>query len=211
MIPLILRLKRAEHKEIARAQDLILESVYDIFDNAVLHGGTSIWRCYKGNRFSEDLDFYLSKDFKKISKLFDLLEKKGFKIKKKKISEKTIYSKLEFNRTIVRFEAIFKNINSSLKEYETAEGNIITINSLNAEELIIEKVRAYLNRFKVRDLYDLFFLLRYVNNISLVKKSLLELISKFKKPSDEKELKVLIFEGISPNIDEMLSYIKNKL
>jgi len=28
---------------------------------AVLHEGTVIWRCFKSNRFSEDLDFYLEK------------------------------------------------------------------------------------------------------------------------------------------------------
>ena len=28
----------------------------------VLHGGTAIWRCYAGNRFSDDLDLYVKSD-----------------------------------------------------------------------------------------------------------------------------------------------------
>ena len=44
---------------------MIVETLYEIFDNAVLHGGTSIWRCYKGNRISEEVDVYLNRDLKK--------------------------------------------------------------------------------------------------------------------------------------------------
>lgn len=211
MIPLILRLKKNSHKEIAKAQDLIVETLYNIFNNAVFHGGTSIWRCYKGNRFSEDIDVYLTKDLKKINEFFDLLEKKGFIIEKKKITENSIYSTLKFNRENVRFEAIFKKINGSLKEYETVEGNFLTVYALKPEELIEEKVNAYLNRQKIRDLYDIFFLLRYVENLSSVKKELKELIVKFKNPEDESNLKVLILEGLVPSKEKMLEYIKNKL
>ncbi|MBM3309818.1 MAG: hypothetical protein FJY77_06125, partial [Candidatus Altiarchaeales archaeon] len=53
-IPLALRLKKQAHKKVAEAQDIIVRELYNVFDNAVLHGGTAIWRCYQGNRFSED-------------------------------------------------------------------------------------------------------------------------------------------------------------
>src|SRR3989338_1040636 len=105
-IPLISKLKKESHKEIAKAQDLIIEEAYKLFDKAVLHGGTAIWRCYKGNRFSEDIDMYIGKDSGKIKIFFENLEKKGFKLLKKKISENSIYSNLEMNRTIVMFEAL---------------------------------------------------------------------------------------------------------
>ena len=208
-IPLILKLKKASHREIAKAQDLIIEEIYKLFDKAVLHGGTSIWRCYQGNRFSEDIDMYLIKNPEKINLFYEALKKRGFKIVKKKIGEKSIHSTLELNRTIVRFEAIFKKINGTLKEYQTAEGNLITIYTLTPEELIKEKVNAYLKRYKVRDLYDIFFLLRYVENKTPIKKELSLFISNFKQPIDKKELKVLIIEGLIPGIDKMLEYIKD--
>src|SRR3989338_406877 len=139
MIPLILRLKKQLHKDIAKTHDMVIEEIYAVFENAVLHGGTSIWRCYKGNRFSEDIDVYIVKDKNKIDSLFEEFEKKGFKIEKKKVSENSIYSSLNFNNTFVRFEAVFKKERGILREYETAEGNLITVFTLSSEQLIKEK------------------------------------------------------------------------
>ncbi len=211
MIPLLLRLKKASHKEIAKAQDVIVEILYNIFDDAVIHGGTAIWRCYNGNRFSEDVDVYIEKDDTNIKKFFELIEKKGLTIERKKIGENSIYSTLKFNRTIVRFEAIFKKIKGTLKEYETAEGNFLTVYTLSSEELINEKVQAYIQRLKVRDLYDVFFLLRYIKNPILIEKQINRLIKNFKKPIDEKDLDVLILEGLIPKTQQMIDYIKDRV
>ena len=211
MIPLILRLKKAAHKKIAQAQDILVETAYESFNDAVLHGGTAIWRCYNGKRFSEDVDFYIAKDIKKINKFYSSLEDKGFLIIKKKIGANSIYSTLEFNKTVVKFEALFKRINGSLKEYEKAEGNFITVYTLLPEELIKEKIEAYLKRLKIRDLYDIFFLLRYTKDTLSIKRDLNRLINNFKKPADEKDLRILIMEGISPSVDEMVSYIKRRI
>ena len=110
MIPLIARLKKGSHREVARAQDLIVREMVNIIGDSVLHGGTAIWRCYNGNRFSEDIDAYLKKDIGKIEIFFKKLETIGFKIEKKKIGENSIYSNLIINRTAVRFEALFKSV-----------------------------------------------------------------------------------------------------
>lgn len=209
MIPLILRLKKEIHKEIARAQDIIIQEMADVFDYAVLHGGTAIWRCYRGNRFSEDIDVYLKKDIEHINLFFKNLEQKGFIIIKKRIKENILFSSLQFNKTVVRFEALFKKVDGSLKEYETSEGNLITVYTLMPEEIINEKIDTYLKRYKVRDLYDIFFLLRYVSDKNKIKNKILTLINGFRKPIDEKELKVLILDGIVPTTDKMLEYIKH--
>ncbi len=208
MIPIILRLKKAAHREVAKAQDLVVEALYELFDNAVLHGGTAIWRCYGGNRFSEDVDVYIERDSKKLGKLFDRLEKKGFVVEKKKIGERSLYSTLRLNDTIVRFEVLFRKASGSLKEYETVEGNFVTVYALTPEELVVEKVAAYLNRFKVRDLYDVFFLLRHVKDSSSVKTALSKLTAQFKAPVDEPDLKALLLEGLVPDSEKMLDYIK---
>ncbi|MFH1637198.1 MAG: nucleotidyl transferase AbiEii/AbiGii toxin family protein [Candidatus Woesearchaeota archaeon] len=209
MIPLILKLKKAKHKELVKAQDIIVEEIYRFFENAVIHGGTAIWRCYQGNRFSEDIDVYIARDEKRINALFESLRDKGFGIKKKKIGEKSLYSVMSYNRETVMLEALFKKAKGSLKEYETAEGNFITVYTLKPEELIIEKAEAYLKRNKIRDIYDVFFLLRYVNNREAIIKQLGRLIRNFKKPIDETDLKVLIIQGIVPSWEKMLEYIKN--
>ena len=58
------------------------------------------------------------------------MEKEGFEIEKKRIKDNSLYSTLKLGRTSVRFEALFKEANSSLKEYEAADGNIIMIYTL---------------------------------------------------------------------------------
>lgn len=209
MMPLILRLKKEAHKKIALAQDIMVKELYSVFNNAVMHGGTAIWRCYSGNRFSEDIDVYIPKDPARINAFFENLKKRGFAIEKKKIGENSLFSNLKFENTYVRFEALFKKANGSLKEYETADGNFVTIYTLTPEELISEKAGAYIKRLKIRDLYDVFFLLRYVKDREKVRKSLQKLLKNYKKPVDEKELKVLILEGLVPATEKMLEYIKD--
>ena len=172
MHPLIFRLKKENHREIAKAQDIMISSLYQVFGDAVFHGGTCIWRCYKGNRFSEDIDVYIPRDLNRINNFFELLIQKGLIIERKKISENSIFSTLKYNRTIVRFEAIFKKINGSLRDYETAEGNFLIVYALTEEELIIEKANTYLSRRKIRDLYDVFFLLRDIKDYSKIGKIL---------------------------------------
>ena len=209
MIPLILRLKKSAHKDIAAAQDLIVSALYEVFNDSVLHGGTSVWRCYKGNRFSEDVDAYIPRDIDRVTSFFNILLKKGFNIEKKKIAKNSIFSTLNFGSTVIRFEAIFKKVEGSLKEYETVDGNFITVYTLEPEELIAEKIDAYLKRLKIRDIYDIFFLLRHIKERDKIKSKIKRLIENFKKPSDEKELKVLILEGLVPSWEKMIEYIKH--
>ena len=210
-IPLILELKKTRYKNIAIAQDLIIEELFKVFGNAVLHGGTAIWRCYKGNRFSEDVDVYIPREINKLNFLFNKLMKRGFKVTKKKISKNSLYSELELNRTKIRFEAIFKSVRGELIDYLTADGNVITIYSLSAEQIINEKVDAYLKRLKIRDFYDVFFLIKHVKKEKEIMGGLNKLVKNYKRPIDEKELKVLIIKGLVPQTGDMLMYIKDFL
>jgi len=208
-IPLEIRLKREVHRKLAYAQDLIVKEVYATLTKSVLHGGTSIWRCYNGKRFSEDLDFYFPRDLQKINLVFEKLKKIGFQIKKKKISENGLYSELVFGRTSVRLEATFQKINGVICDYEMSDGNFISVYSLTAEQFLVEKADTYLKRFKIRDLWDVFFLLKNIDNPKRIS-SIKNLIENYKKPIDEENLKVILFEGISPSSDEMIEYIRRK-
>jgi predicted nucleotidyltransferase component of viral defense system len=208
-IPLQVRLKREAHRKIAYAQDLIVKEVYSVINKAVLHGGTAIWRCYSGKRFSEDLDFYFPRDTAKIKLIFENLIKAGFEIKKKKILDNSIYSELEINRVAVGLEATFQKIRGIICDYEMSDGNFISIYSLSPEDFIVEKARTYLKRFKVRDLWDVFFLLKNIKNPREIKEISL-LIKNYKKPVDEENLKVILLDGLVPSANEMIEYIKGK-
>lgn len=209
-VPLYIRIRKESHRKIAYAQDLIVEEVYKEFDKPILHGGTAIWRCYEGKRFSEDLDFYLPRNKDKINRLFASLEKKGFQIIRKKVSANSIYSELRLARVSVRLEATFQRAEGIIADYEMLNGNMISIYSLAPETIILEKVKAYLKRLKVRDLWDIFFLLRHVKDAGSIKGYIAMLIKGYKKPFDEQDLKALIMEGIVPSAGEMIEYIKRK-
>jgi len=209
-IPLQTKLKREIHRKIAYAQDLIVGKVYSIFDKAILHGGTAIWRCYNGRRFSEDLDFYLPNNKKKIELLFKNLKKSGFDIKKRKISGNSLYSELELDRLLVRLKATFQKVSYILGYYEMSDGNIISVYTLTPESFLAEKSNAYLKRFKIRDLWDVFFLLKITDNPKTIKE-IRNLIKNYKKPFDEENLKVILLEGIVPSANEMFDYIKRRL
>ena len=209
MLPITLKLKRKSHKEIAYAQDLIVETLYSFFQKAVIHGGTAIWRCYSGNSFSEDVDVYIAKDKNKINEMFSSLENRGFSVIKKRIKENSLYSTLRFNRSIVRLEALFKSMKYPfLKEYEASDGISINVFTLTPEGLIKEKISAYLKRRKIRDLYDIFFLLRHVKDKKSINKDLKDFIKNFINPIYEQDLKALIISGPTPTSKNMLEYIE---
>ena len=206
-IPITLKLKRKVQKQIAYAQDVLVEELYKFFPNAIIHGGTAIWRCYNGNRFSEDIDAYLERDEKRANNFFNSLEKKGFIIKKRRIKQNSIYSELVFDNTSIRFEATFQTKKAVLMRYETSEGFYINVYTLSAEELIKEKVETYLKRRKIRDLYDIFFLLSYAER-SMVERELKNLIKNFQKPVDEENLVVVVISGAVPNSTQLLEAIQ---
>ncbi len=207
-IPLSLRLKKRLHRDIAIAQDAVMRELFAVFEDAVFHGGTAIWRCYGGNRFSEDIDVYLPKDSARLDMLFRNMESAGFVVKKRKIGDNSMFSSLELNGAEVRLEALFRTAKGSLGEYETADGNLMTVYTLTPEELVAEKAAAYLNRRKIRDLYDVFFLLRLVKDRAKVAGHLKRLVEGFKEPVDEKELRVLVIDSLTPTSERMLEYIK---
>lgn len=212
VLPLIKKLKKSWHREIALAQDILIQEIFSHFKTAVLHGGTAIWRCYNGNRFSEDIDIYLSPiEKKKIILFLKNLESLGFKILKKKFTFNAFYSKLEYEKAIIRFEVLFKKIKNFLtKEYENLEGTKINIYTLSPESLIDEKINAYLKRKMIRDVYDIYFLLDFVKNKDLLRDKLKNFLknSQNLKPKDEKELKFLIISGVAPEFEEIIKKLK---
>lgn len=202
-IPLALKIKRKAHQDIAYVQDIIMNEVYQFFPKAVFHGGTAIWRCYNGNRFSEDIDMYLSEK-NQVSAFFKNLQQKGFLIHKQKVTEQSLYSLLEFNRTQVRFEALFiHKKNAILKEYELIDSTYMTVYTLSGEDLLLEKIAACLKRGKVRDLYDIFFLLRYTEGKRPKELGAIECA----EIHDEENLNAIILSGPIPTVKEMKEYI----
>lgn len=204
-LPLVKRLRIAKHKKVATAQDLLVTSLYSFFPDAVIHGGTSLWRCYGGNRFSEDIDVYLPANAKSVDFAIFIrdLETKGLSKIKFKKSETSIFSVFSYEEEEVSFEAVFKNIKGTATKYEMSDGTFIFVRTLTPNELMKEKITTYLNRKKIRDLYDMYFLssmLRRDNNLA---GKLNKLLSEFPKPIDADSLTSIILNGAIPTVKEM--------
>ena len=211
-LKLINRLKKRSHKDLALLQDIVIDIIYEVFPKSVLHGGTAIWRCYQGTRFSEDINVYFDKyDANNIEHFKKKLKNRKLEVKKFKITDNVIYAKIEMNNIIMKFEASFLDFNSNkiiLKKYETIDGNYLNIFTLSAEELIKEKVNAYLSRRFVRDIYDIFILLDFVEEKKEIIASLKKLLSNFKQPIDKDILFSLVFYGSCPTTKQIMREIK---
>lgn len=203
-LPIIKMLKKRSQIEVARLQDEIVQTVYSLDDRAVLHGGTAIWRCYSGNRFSEDLDFYstslfsLKTDFEKTSRSHGLI------VNKFKSTGNLLFSSISDGRTSLNLEVnIRKKVESIVRPYLNADGTSLQIRTLSAENMILEKIHAYSDRRFIRDLYDIYHLLQFVENKGSVKRDISLFLTHLDSPVDEGVLKTIIYSGVSPSFERM--------
>lgn len=208
-VPLKNLLRRQSQASLAELQDEAVDIVYSLCPNAVLHDGTGIWRCFQGNRFSEDLDFYavIRDGFR--SELELELKKRSLFLQKFRRTKNVVFAKISGNNTVVSVEISFRKSPEKVpSSFEKANGSFIEIFSLSAEGFVIEKTRAFLGRRFVRDLYDIYFLLPRIEDFGRIKPALLELVNKFRPPVDEKNLKTLVYSGIAPTGEHMIEKIK---
>ncbi|MFP3950485.1 MAG: nucleotidyl transferase AbiEii/AbiGii toxin family protein [Candidatus Micrarchaeia archaeon] len=206
-IPIAKKLKKRAHLELALLQDEVVEVLYSLCagNEPVLHGGTAIWRCYGGRRFSEDLDFYgsLTEEFRE--KLARELESRGLVLGKYKKAPHVVFAKIQNRNTEVKLE-ISKGFPSKkvLRQYEKADGTKMDIYSLPREELIKEKMEAYLNRRFIRDIYDVYFLGQQEGKI----RGISGFLNRLGPPADEKNLRALVYVGMAPDFREMVKALE---
>ncbi len=207
LIPLEKKLRKRSQIEVGYLQDEIIGILYNIDDNLILHGGTSIWRCYNGKRFSEDLDFY---GIINITSLKRIISERALHIKKIKETENLIFIKISNEITEIRIEINKTMIpNKEIKSYETMNGSFFDIYTLSSKDLIMEKINAYLSRRYIRDLYDIYHLARSFNVDEETKERLRLFLRKCEKPVNENVLSSLIYQGITPSFKSMCQYLRS--
>lgn len=160
-------------------QTIVLNSLYStITDELVFKGGTCLLFFYGLNRFSEDLDFTMTKEFnikKLISNLKKDLENLGISSRISKLGEDKsamsfrigaegpLFTK-EIERCFVKIEISKREkvYLPKISELKTNYNSILgfNLNIMSEKEILAEKVRALLTRNRVRDLFDLYFLLK---------------------------------------------------
>jgi len=188
-----------------------MEVVYAIADKPVLHGGTAIWRCYGGNRFSEDLDFYFlaAEDFER--RLHEATAARGLKIIKYKKTQNTVFAKITNGSVEVRLEVGLRRPKDySIRPYEKADGSMLDIYTLSPEALEIEKISAYESRMLVRDIYDIYHLRNMIEDDANVRKKMKSFLAGIQKPSDERTLRTIVYAGLIPTFQQMIDALKGR-
>ncbi len=207
-IPIANQLKKKQQIEIAGLQDEVIDMVYSVADDLILHGGTSIWRCYSGKRFSEDLDLYSPTFPEKSTRFEKTVKSHGLALTKIKDTGNVTFTDISNGNVSVRIEVNHINkIHRINTFYELVDGTLIDILSLSINQLILEKISAYNDRRFIRDLYDIFHLITLNQDVSAVKKDLQEFVLHINKPVDEGVLKSIVYSGLPPSYDRMVEQI----
>jgi predicted nucleotidyltransferase component of viral defense system len=194
-------------------QELMLYSLYSMIGKKlVFKGGTCLYKIYKLNRFSEDLDFDAAKGIdsdKTIKKSLYNLKLLGINSSVKYLDsfEKGINVGINFNGPLydgTKESLCFLLLNISTRQRPALKPRLERITSIYKEfpdfdvftmdpkEILAEKITAIHNREKPRDVYDVWFLLKNMSvelDKKLVKKKLKKELDKdiFMKKVLEKE------------------------
>lgn len=209
-IPLQNRLKKRSQVKVAMLQDELVEILYSVDDRLVLHGGTAIWRCYGGNRFSEDIDLYGLDPGRVTAGVREAAAGRGLSVVKAKATRNLLYLKVRGNESEVRVEVNLAAPAGTpvVESYERADGTRMDILTLSAEDLVKEKIQAYRTRRLIRDIYDIHHLLPLVEDRASLRPLVAGLLQQVRMPADESNLKTLVYSGVAPSFSQILASIK---
>lgn len=211
-------------EEKAKFEDVLTELLYSKYKTLVFHGGTAIWRCYNGNRFSRDIDLYYNArgvSAKECYKEFtDFFEGKKFTIKSKSYNNNT--KTMQFLVEAVIKMKVDINLNYRFgipEEYSRVDGSKIIVLALTPLKLLNEKINAYkdkisnFNAFRqpeVQDLYDIYYLTTIIKRDAKTADRLTNLLQSINgnPPPNIRSLQSLILFGIAPTFEFMMKSIR---
>jgi predicted nucleotidyltransferase component of viral defense system len=211
--PIEVRLKTSRQVAMARLQDSIVEAMLEADTDIVMHGGTAIWRCYGGNRFSDDIDIYATESqVRKINNnLTWSLSKRGAQMDYPVYTNRVITISDSFATTKLEAMVPQKGIKTAQKEYERVNGSKLVVTTLQISDFIMEKINTYQKRQYIRDLYDIYYLVSLAPLAPKSKTELKKLLKNMQRPADESKLNDLIYSGVAPSFETMLNYMAGRL
>ncbi len=213
------RLTNKEHIEKDYYQDLLLFHLHQQTNKLIFKGGTALYKLYQLPRFSEDLDFSLIGETDLRAILTLAVEKiPEAKINEIKELQGSFLCRIRFSGIITSGNTVRIDIsmnNPLLEKFDVKnyvptypDLNPFALRVMNVKEIVAEKIHALFAREKSRDLYDLFFLLRFVEfDKNLVQKKL----SHFKMRFDGKKIAERIDNLEAVWEKELTAFILGKL
>ncbi len=212
-LPIGSLLKRRSELETAKLEDSVMDLLTGITDRMALHGGTAVWRCYGGKRFSTDIGAYIW-DAGVQERFIRGAQKLG--IEAAKFREKGVTSMhVRKNGTEISIEQRNVEKNAVLVPYERVDGSKVNILALSAEDMVLEKIAAYDGRRAYKDLYDITVLLNSVKERYTVHEGLADFIAKVPAPDEGvqsySEFRSVIYAGVVPTYQQMTEFIRRWL
>jgi predicted nucleotidyltransferase component of viral defense system len=209
-LPISNILKSRDELETAQLEDDTVSVLANITDKMAMHGGTAIWRCYNGKRFSTDIDVYIwDENFKE--KFMKSAEKMGMEVSKFR-EKRVTFINIRKNNTEIKIEPRNVEKIAILMPYERIDGSKVNILVLSPEDLVLEKIDAYNDRRVYKDLYDITILLNSVKKPDKIKEALSEFAKDIKAPDEDvqsfTEFKATIYAGVIPSYAKMVDFIK---
>ncbi len=221
-----MELPDADKRAKAVWEDVLVELLYNKYKDLVFHGGTAIWRCYGGNRFSRDIDFYYnakSKSPKECNKEFsNFFKEREFTLKKRSYNRDT--KTMQFlvqARDKMKVDINLGYKKGSPADYTRMDGSKSVVLALKPIELLNEKIDAYSDKLshpssikqpEAQDLYDIYYLTTIIKERSAATAArlgkLLESIDE-DQPPDMPGLGNLIISGIAPTFGFMIESIRS--
>ncbi len=211
----------AQYKR-AVMEDALVDLVYKEFGAFVMHGGTAVWRCYGGNRFSRDVDFYANLDPHSESvlqkKMHKTLVDDSYQITEEKYNNSTLtlHMIVRGYDTTGKLDITFAHAKGEAAEYARVDGSKRIIYALSPELILNEKIATYADKFKrgtaeIQDIYDMLVLKDRIldpeeKTLSALSK-LLDVIEK-KPPGNEKGLVNLLLGGAAPGFDYIVKTLR---
>ena len=197
--------------KLSELQDYVIDIIYDRFQpDALLYGGTAIWRCFGEARFSESIDMYMNRG--SFNSFIFSLDRYGLRLIWQDPEFPTVI-RIANDQTELLLETKEGYAESEIRAYSRVDGSTKTISVLSPTELMVRKIEAYLNRTFIRDIYDLFTLTSWLDKTDyVVRTKISEFLKDIPTPVDEEILTSLLYSG-SSNLDfiKMVNYIKRWL
>lgn len=159
---------RTKHLEVIKS---FLQTLNKKDKQFILKGGTSLMLCYNLTRFSEDIDLdaITNRNLENILKSFCNYYGYTYKVAKDTDTVKRYFINYDGEKSL-KIEISYRRKNISKSSY-TDINNILVY---NLDELAIQKSQAYASRDKIRDLYDVCFIINhYWNELSSSSHSIL--------------------------------------
>ncbi len=211
--PIEVKLRSNSQIAIARLQDSIVEAFISVDSDIILHGGTAIWRCYSGNRFSDDVDVYATdRQVKKMShELGWALSRRGIMMDYPKYTQRVVEIHNEDARAKLESMEPERGIRPVEREYEKSDGSKIMVRTLSVQSFIMEKISTYRKRKYIRDLYDIYHLVSVEKPGHKASAGLRKLVRSAEPAMRNQNLADIVYAGAAPSFGTMINYIKGKL